>query len=59
MRIYSVRDMTVMVEELLKGKGFSIERPLQSKGSIEATQRKGIVSQTFRVTIKQIDQDPL
>jgi hypothetical protein len=59
MRLYSLTDMTNFVHQLLIEKGFVIIAH-EGRGVIEATQRSGVFSQTFRIKVEVPEErDPL
>lgn len=57
MRIYSVSELTQTAEVLLRSKGLDITRVLYSRGIVEGRQQTGKVSQSFRITVENLDKD--
>ena len=58
MRLYTVTDISLLVLDALRQKGFSIIVH-QGNGVIEVAQRSGIVSQHFTIAVKATDEDPV
>jgi hypothetical protein len=59
MKLYSVSELTRLVQHELQAKGFYSATVPAKPGIIDVFQKNGVVSQRFKITIENSDRDPL